>query len=383
VWIYWLLIGFALLAWIMPMMEVKLSRWRLVPLAEISPDGAELLPRLSVIVAALNEEAAVEQAMRSLLALDYPALEIIAVDDRSTDQTGAILDRLSAGDDRLRVIHVRELPAGWLGKNHALHVGSLQASGDFLLFTDADVRFDPTALRRAVRYALARRLDHLALFPELILKGFWETACVWFWGLMFSVGTRLWKVSDPRSRAYVGIGAFNLVRTEAYRRAGGHAALPLDVTDDLKLGKKIKANGGRAEIIHGGGLVKVRWIEGVSGLAAGLTKNMYAGFGYRAVPALRAVAAVFLLATWPAIGLFVGPWETRALCACAPLLMVYAAAQSRPCKGASPLYSLAFPIAGLVFIYIVLRSMLFTHLQGGIRWRGTFYPLAELRKGVV
>src|SRR2546423_821839 len=158
------------------------SLWRAARLAarlaDLSPDGAGLMPPLSVVVPALNEEATVEAAMRTLLALDYPDLEIIGVDDRSTDETGAILDRLAAEDARLRVTHVRELPPGWLGKNHALHVGSAVARGEWILFTDADVHFERDALRRAVRYAVYRRLDHLVVVPQVLLAGFWETLFV-------------------------------------------------------------------------------------------------------------------------------------------------------------------------------------------------------------
>lgn len=180
----WVLGGVALLAWLTLLVAPLLSGGRPLLVATLPADGPEALPRLSIVVPALNEEETVEPAMRTLLALDYPQLEIIAVDDRSTDETGGILDRLAATDPRLRVLHVRELPAGWLGKNHALHLASREATGDYILFTDADVLFEPTVLRRTVRAMIARGLDHLAVFPELVRGGFWETLCVWFFGAL-------------------------------------------------------------------------------------------------------------------------------------------------------------------------------------------------------
>lgn len=381
--LFWLLGGFAFLAWLLPLLESRLAAWKPRPLDEIPAEGPEGLPPLSVVVPARNEEATVGQAMRTLLALDYPSLEIVAVDDRSTDRTGALLDQLAKEEPRLRVVHVRELPCGWLGKNHALHVGSQQATGDYLLFTDADVHFEATALRRAVRYAVANRLDHLTLFPSLTLHDFWETLAVWFFGVMFTLKFRPWKVADPRSKAHIGIGAFNLVRASVYRRAGGHASLPMDVTDDMKLGKRMKESGGRSAILESGGLVRVRWVVGLRGLVEGLTKNAFAGFGFRPLPALASLTALLLMGAWPAVGLFVGPWGARLLCAGTLGLMVWTASLGRPARAASPLYGLAFPLASLIVLYIVLRSMACTYRQGGVLWRGTFYPLEELRRGVV
>lgn len=382
-WFFWLAAVFGLLGWLAPLLQARLSGWWPAHLRDTPLDTLAVWPRLSVIVPALNEEATIGPAMESLLALDYPALQIIAVDDRSSDRTGAILDALAARDPRLRVVHVRALPTGWLGKNHAMHLGAAQAGGDLLLFTDADVHFEPTCLRRAVAIAKQRRLDHLILFPEVELHGFWETASVWFFGLLLSLGSRVWDVPNPRRRAFMGIGAFNLVRADAYRRAGGHAALPMEVADDMKLGKLLKRAGGRADCALSDGMVRVRWVVGLRGIVVGLTKNLFAGFEFRPAAALGACVVLMLVAVWPLVGLLVGPAGARLTCAATLCIMVYAAWRTPPAPRLSPLYGLAFPLAALVVIYIILRSMAFTYRQGGIVWRGTKYPLDELRKGVV
>src|SRR5262249_25363516 len=159
-------------------------------------------------------------AMRSLLALDYPNLEIIGVDDRSRDRTGEVLDRLARDDERLTVVHIDELPAGWLGKCHALHVGASRARGEYLLFTDRDVIFARQALRPAVAYVADRRLDHLCLNPTLIAGGFWERALVACFGMLFFAAFRPWLIPTRFRGAYCGIGAFNLVRSDVYRAVG-------------------------------------------------------------------------------------------------------------------------------------------------------------------
>mgnify|MGYP001237708278 CR=1 FL=1 len=207
-------------------------------------------PRVSVVVAARNEARGVEAGMRSLLAQHYPALEIVAVNDRSTDETGAILDRLALGEPRLRVVHVAELPAGWLGKNHALALGAAAASGAWLLFTDADVVMQRDTLSRAIGHAERTGLDHLTVVPDLILPGLLKCFTVGFI-VWFSVYVRPWKASDPKSRFFVGVGAFNLVRTTAYQRAGGHEPIRMRPDDDLKLGKILKRSGARAEALSG------------------------------------------------------------------------------------------------------------------------------------
>jgi len=194
-------------------------------------------PTLSVIVPACNEADKIAPAAETLLALDYPGLEIVFVDDRSTNGTGAIIDRLAAGDPRARAIHVAELPDGWLGKVHALDVGVRASTGELLLLTDADVHFRPGALRRAVAFAESRGLDFLAVLPRL-----WATSLLLdsliaaFIRQFLLLTTRPWALSRPRSRAFIGVGAFNLLRRSALEATPGLQWLRMEVADDAGLG---------------------------------------------------------------------------------------------------------------------------------------------------
>ena len=180
------------------------------------------LPRVSVIVPARNEIEMVEPALRSVLDLDYPDLEVVAVDDRSDDATGSVLDTLAASDSRLKVIHVADLPVGWIGKNHALQRGAEIASGELLLFTDADVLFERTVLVRAVRHLMTHGYDHLTMPADVRVASAALELFVAAFALLFNGYFRPWRVSDPRSSAAVGFGSFNLVRRAAYERAGYH-----------------------------------------------------------------------------------------------------------------------------------------------------------------
>jgi glycosyltransferase involved in cell wall biosynthesis len=352
-------------------------------LHQVSPDGPSPLPRLSVIVPALNEEATVEAAMRTLLAVDYPDIEIIAVDDRSTDRTGEVLDRIAASDPRLRVVHVRDLPAGWLGKSHALHVGSGIATGRWLLFTDADIHFDSTALARAVRFAEEGGAGHLVVLPDGIAVGFWEKVFLSFFWTLFAIQYKPWKVSDPRSDAAIGVGAFNLVRSDAYCRSGGHASMRMEILDDVKLGKRLKTTGARQMCLYSGGLVRVRWLVGLGGLIEGLTKNVFAALEFSLWRVALSLFLLFSGSIWPLIGIFTGPLVPSILCAGTMACMVIAFRCARPTPRVSSAYALGFPVAAAIFAYIILRSTWRTYAQGGVIWRGTLYPLAELRKGLV
>ncbi|MEP6790193.1 MAG: glycosyltransferase [Ramlibacter sp.] len=336
-------------------------------------------PRVSVIVSALNEAVTIEPALRSLLALDYPHLELIAINDRSTDNTGAIMDRLAQGQPRLRVIHISELPAGWLGKNHALHVGAEAATGDYLLFTDADVLFEPRALRRAITHCEQARLDHLVVMAELTVREHLLAALLLnLFSLMFAA-TPPWRVRSS-STAYMGMGAFNMVRAAAYRQAGGHAALRLEVVDDIMLGKRMKQNGFRQDVLMGLNTVTLEWYKNTAEFARGVEKNSFAMVGYSVARMVAGTALLGLMRYWPIAGLFVthgASWWLN-LGAVVALLMMQVkilrlTAWSRRCLW-------WWPASAAIMLYINWRGVILTLLRRGINWRGTFYPLAELRR---
>jgi glycosyltransferase involved in cell wall biosynthesis len=351
------------------------------------PPLAGPLPRVSILIPARNEERNLEEALRSVLALDYDNLEIDVVDDRSTDRTGEILDRMARMDPRLRVVHVRELPPGWLGKNHALWLGAEKATGEFLLFTDADVVLAPSALRRAVGAMVADRLDHLTASPEIARPSALFEMFIGAFALFFALFTRPWKAKDPQSPHHVGIGAFNLVRASAYRAAGGHQAIAMRPDDDLKLGKLLKKNGFRPEFVFGQGALRVEWYASVRELIQGLMKNAFSGVDYRVSVVVVATVAQLAAWVWPFLalvltsGLVSGP--TRWLNLASVLVLLGLCWINAPLAGVRRWHGVGFPLATLLFLYIVWRAMLLTLWNGGIDWRGTHYSLAELKANKV
>jgi cellulose synthase/poly-beta-1,6-N-acetylglucosamine synthase-like glycosyltransferase len=369
--------------------DMLLGSRRLVRLERVPPAGGSALPTISIVVAARNEQRAIGAALESLLALDYPRLEIVVVDDRSDDATGAIVARVAAaaagraGAPRLVATRVSSLPAGWLGKNHALQHGATWSSGELLLFTDADVIMRPDTLRRAVRYMTDHDVEHLALGPEVSMPGLLASAFALTGTLFFSVATRPWKARDPRSRHHIGIGAFNLLRRELYDRIGGHTRLRLRPDDDLKLAKLVKRSGGRQDFVYGRHLVAVEWYASLGELVRGLTKNTFAALEYRVSFVIAATLGQLLLFVWPplALALTRGATQLTAAAAVGVVLLLHVAT-ARVQRG-SPLLAPLYPAVSLLMVFIMWRSTIVTLARGGIEWRGTHYPLDALRSNRV
>ncbi|PLY01616.1 MAG: glycosyl transferase [Desulfuromonas sp.] len=337
------------------------------------------IPRVSVIVPARNEERNIGAALAAMQQLDYPDLELILVNDRSDDATASIMDAIAKDDPRMQVVHVTELPAGWLGKNNALWLGAARASGELLLFTDADIVMAPSLIRRAVAYLVSEKVDHLVVTPRMEMPGRLLPMFGLTFMLVFAMFTRPWKARDPKSRAHIGIGAFNLVRAESYRACGGHEAIRLRPDDDLKLGKLIKKNGFAQDIVAGPDFMSVEWYSTVGEVVRGLEKNTFAGVDYRLWMAAGGVIVLFLLLLWPFLALLFTVGATRYLNLLIVAIIVLLLINCADANKLSRWYVIGFPLALALFIWILIRTTTLNLVQGGITWRGTFYRLAELK----
>jgi glycosyltransferase involved in cell wall biosynthesis len=351
-------------------------------------------PRVSIVVPARNEERDIEQTLTLLLELDYDNYEVIAVNDRSTDRTGEIMERVArdshfsqnqreVGHPLLRVIHHRELPAGWMGKTHAMWTAANAATGDWLLFTDADVLFRADSLRRAMAYGEAERADHVVLFPEMIMKTAGEYMMIAFFQTMFVFGHRPWKVADPKSRDHMGVGAFNLVRRSTYEAVGTYETLRMEVLDDMKLGKVVKNAGFAQRNVFGRDLISIRWARGAMGVVDNLTKNFFAILSFQWWRAVISIFGMAFLNLMPFLGVWLAHGWARLPYAIA-LLSIFPIYVGMSWHSKVPAYCFVLhPVSSALFVYILLRSMTHTLSKDGIVWRGTKYPLEELRKGMV
>jgi len=354
---------------------------------------------VAIIVPARNEEAAIEQALRNLASLEYVNYQVIAVDDRSTDRTGEIMDEVaSTSPGNIRVVHIRELPAGWMGKTHAMWTGAKQVRGvphfssiwaelgdknAWLLFTDADVMFRKDALRRAIAYAEAEHADHLVVFPRIIMERASEKMMIAFFQLLFVFGHRPWKVADPKTKDHMGVGAFNLVRCSAYEAIGTYERLRMEVVDDMKLGKVIKNGGFRQRVALGDDLIAIRWAHGARGVINNLTKNFFAVMSFQTWRALLCCVGMAFLNLLPFLGVLIAHGWARVpyAVALASMFSLYYGISRQ--TEIHPWYFFLHPVSTALFIYTMLRSTFVTLWNGGVEWRGTKYPLDELRKGLV
>lgn len=354
---------------------------RLTRLLEVSPLEPGALPSLTVVVPARNEEEEIESSLRSLLRQDYEGLEVVAVDDRSEDATGRILDALADAHPALRVLHVEELPPGWLGKGHALQRGAESASGELLLFVDADVKMRRSdVLRRAVTTLVRRDLDHVTAIPDLETPGPLLDAVTGTFKLLFGIYFRPWRAEDPAADEYVGTGAFNLVRTARYRDAGGHRPIALQPDDDLMLGRLLKESGCRQAAVLGRAMLSVRWYAHLPELVRGLEKNSFAVADYSLLRVTAGTAGLLLFITWPGLALFLTGGATLWLNAATLAVMTLIYADNARAYGNSPVYGPLLPLTALVMVFIGWRSALLATATGEIRWRGTSYSLEELRR---
>jgi hypothetical protein len=366
--------------------------WTLHRLPKLREEAARLSfeafewPALSVVVPARDEAQRIEAALASLSAQDYPALEILAIDDRSTDGTGEILERLAARDARIRVLHITALPEGWLGKVHALHQGAQRARGAWWLFTDADVRFRPGTLRRALRYAEAQGVDHLVCVPEVHAQGLWLDIAARAFLLMLCVGARLAWVNAPGSRTPMGIGAFNLVRAEVLRRTPGFEWLRMETVDDYGLGVMVKNAGARTRLVNAEADLSVTWYESLWAMVKGVEKNSFGpAAGYSWARLALGLALVWGLVAAPPAALAMG-WALGAVpllgAGLAALAAMAAFALLAPRgRARDAVVWLLAPLGMAMVGAMMLRAAWRCTRNGGIEWRGTRYPLGALRRG--
>ena len=393
-WWHWAVAAlsvFIAVVWIYTVVDMAIGMRSVPNLDQVAPFTGPDFPRVSILFSARDEAAKLPAALASFLAVDYPNLEVVAVNDRSADATREILDAAAAKDSRLKVVHITELPAGWLGKTHGLQTAYENATGEWLVFTDADVTFTPDVIRRVVALAVSQKLDHVPLlgFSEMSTVG--DKILMSFFGLSFALGTKPWKKGKPGSRFYFGVGAFQMVRRSAYIAMGEHKRLRMEVVDDVKVGKLMQNSGFASRPALCGKRVSVYWHQGVAATIRGTEKNFFATCQYRVAQAAGQILALLLAVDFPWIVLLIAyRWphdavRTAALLSAAvsiavPMMVQAAVAISFEI---SALYALTSPLGALLVAWMIIRSTYVTLKNGGVTWRDTFYPLDELKRGSV
>jgi len=335
-------------------------------------DKGIIYPSLSVIIPACNEEESIEQAVTQLINQDYPNFEVVVVNDRSTDRTGVILAELDIKYPQLQVITINDLPPKWLGKNHAIYQGVKHATGEWLLFTDADIMFSPDSLKETMSYSLENKLDHLTISPEAITKGFFYGGLMSFF---FFVITFLFITSKS-----AGLGAFNLVKKSVYNEIGGYEAIAMQPVDDFSFGKLVVKKGYKQCFGYSRGLISVKMYDNIFAMIKGIEKNQFAGSNYSVLGTLSACWILLFVHVYPFVGLFFGPEWARVLCGFSIIILLAIYNYSKKYVNVLLRHFLIHPISALLYIWAILNSMVKILSRGGIEWRGTVYSLEELKK---
>lgn len=257
-------------------------------------------PSLSVLIPARNEAANIEACIRSVIEAGWPGpLQVVAIDDRSTDGTGDILGRLAAREPRLTIVPGADPPAGWLGKPHALHLGQSRATGEWLLFLDADVRVTPGGLERLLGRTIAQEAEMASALGRLTVESFWERVVQTRMGAVIAGGNPLPEVNDPEHERALANGQCLLFRRDAYDRLGGHEAIRGSVLDDVDFAKRAKAEKVRYRLYYGPAVFSCRMYTGLREIWQGWTKNLFPALGYSLVATLVVTALLFTTTLLP------------------------------------------------------------------------------------
>ena len=378
-WSFEALVFLGCLPWYLVAWGVWMSLKNVQSLPSISLDREKSYPRLSVIIAARNEAGTIENALKSVLAQNYPNLEIILVNDRSNDGTDKILQKIAEKDPRVLIHHVEELPLGWLGKVNAMQQGFGRSTGVWLLFTDADVHFQEESLERIIDVAERSSVDYLCVVPEIqaqqsLLKALYTVSLS-----AFFLATRIWEVKNQNS--FVGVGACGLVRRSLLSQSPGLPWLKMEVVDDLALAQLAWQAGGKLDVYWGRECLGVEWYPSMGELIRGLEKNLFAGAQYQYWRALLGIIGILFIAVAPWLSIFSGNWllSLTAVVAFSGYWLAWISGDKA--QGVGWLERLISPLLLFVIAWALARSTFITWRQGGIKWRETFYSIAALRRG--
>ena len=358
--------------------------WRFIPHFDSNlVPILEKLPLLSVIIPACNEEDTIEDALSSLLALSYPNLEIIVINDRSTDRTGEIIEALVKDDSRVLVLHCTELPENWLGKVHALHQGVKRASGEWLLFTDADVHLSEGILEQGISYAQNKSLVHLALLPNMVSEQFIVNCVISTLMRGLLIGLKPWRFKDPSKSEAVGVGGFNLVQRDAFLKTEGFEWLRMEVADDIGVGYLIKKNGGQTEALFAIDSIRVNWYPSLPSLVKGVEKNAFSQLAQFSLWRGLFLSFSFLMVLSSLVIVWWLPpywselvWGTFILSA-----LICSVKFSQELKISFIVSFFSFVFGELIMSWVILRSTILGVRRGGLIWRGTVYDSQALKDG--
>ncbi len=353
---------------------------------EIRPDHPVTLPDdaplISVIVPAHNEQPGIKECLESIFQQDYPRIEVILVDDRSTDNTVSIARATAADRDNFTMISLDKLPAGWTGKCHALHEGVRHASGQWFAFLDADSLLHKTALRQCYAQAVRSGVSMVTLSTQFIMKSFWEKALQPVLASMSLIIFPLARINDPTSKVASANGMFYLIARDAYARIGGHRDVKGLAVEDIGIGKRVKAAGLGLLFANGWRVMRTRMYQGASETVDGWTRIISASLNYQLSAALKYLVMhvlmslpvlVFALCVYvphaqqcyPHLWFVLPAGAVLGMCVVTPLYFAR--------MGIPPQYAAFLSVGQLSLVWVFLVIIKKIWRKDALQWRGTTY----------
>ncbi len=336
----------------------------------------ETYPFISVLVPARNEENNILGCIESLLQSDYPRMEIIVLDDNSTDKTFEKAEKLSSTEKRLRVIKGKKLPQGWTGKNWSCHQLSEVARGEWLLFTDADTRHTPRSISVALASALDSESGFLTCIPGLVAKTWSERLFmpIIHFAFLALIPFKLLNISKD-SRLPLGIGPFILIKNDCYLRCGGHESIKGKIVDDIALAKKVKQEKGKISVIDGTDIVSLRFYTSFKSLWKGFSKNCYGALGGSPYRLFGVFLGCYFLFIYPYLSLWGGIQANQSITI--PFLQVLTISLMRVIIAlrfkASLIYALLHPLSIIFVLSILFNSFRLSLFKKRCEWKERFY----------
>lgn len=363
------------LSWLLAFFRTLLNLALLPRLTKRRTEGR----RVSVVIPARDEERMIERTVRAMLAQTYRDLEVIVVDDRSVDATGEILRRIAAEDARLVVVSGAEPPPGWLGKPWALHQGSRRATGELLLFVDADVIYEPEAVAAAVAFLEASGAVMISLLPTIEMVGFWENVAMPMLGIFVFTFLPSWASNRMRFPILaVGGGPGNLIVRADYEATGGHEALRDAVVDDVALARLVRRSGKRTAAGRADDLVSVRMYHGGREILNGFTKNMFAVAGRSYPVAFLTIVLMPLFHIAPYVWAVMGdPYAIATVVVISLTRVILFRSLGYRLDNAL----LGHPLMVSFWGWVFLRSIWYTGFRRQLLWRGRVYDARQTRFG--
>ncbi len=338
-------------------------------------------PKVSVIMTACNEEASIEKALASRLSDTYSNIEFIIVNDRSTDRTLEIINETVKGDARVKVVNITELPDGWLGKLNALQKGVEASTGEWLLFSDADIVVSDGVMEQVMAYAVGNDLHHVAMLPSFYPISFLADAGVSAIIRTVIFGSQPWKIGKKDSKWATGSGSFNLVKRSMLEKIGGFESLKMEVIDDIALGQKLQKAGARPGMIFGRELVNVKWYDSTKDLFNGVGRTLFAGMGRFSGLRLTLIALFPYFFDMLPYFLFLSDSVYIRTVAITTILVSVTVEYALNIHLGRSIVSVLFPPIGHTMAFaICIYSAVVNSIRGGINWKGTFYDSKTLRE---